>query len=114
MSMVLMCTISGSSLGKKEIRDGVKALGQYKAWYLLVPRLLCLMRVGRAWEVAVQGGFRCCPLRGCVLGKMRQCGAWVIAACCITHRNAMQLPMQRAAFGVHSFCRLLCACFLGG
>lgn len=62
MSMVLMCAISGSLLDKKEILDGVKALKRYKAWYLVVPRLMCLMRVGRAWEAAVQDSFRCCPL----------------------------------------------------
>ena len=62
MSMVLMCAISGSSLSTEEISNGVKALGQYKSWYSVVPRLLCLVRVGRAWEAAGQDSFRCCPL----------------------------------------------------
>ena len=49
-------------------------------------------------ETAVPTALRRCPPRCCVFGRMRQCGASVIAACCISQRSALHKLSQRAAF----------------
>lgn len=52
----------------------------------------------------MQGGWLCSQPHDMILGKMKQCGAQANAACCISHRSALQRATQRTAFVASPFC----------
>ena len=77
--------------GKKETFHGLERNAQ-RHW-------ATLQKASPAYvETAVLPALRRCPPRCCVFGRMRQCGASVIAACCIGYRSALRRPSKHAAF----------------
>ena len=56
----------------------------------------------------MQGGWLCSQPHDMILGKMKQCGAQVNAAHCISHRSVLQRASQRTAFVASPFCRTRC------
>lgn len=52
----------------------------------------------------MQGGWLYSQPHDMILGKMKQCGAQANAACCISHRSALQRATQRTAFVASPFC----------
>lgn len=92
--------------GKKETFHGLERNAQ-RHW-------ATLQKASPAYvETAVPPTLRRCPPRCCVFGRMRQCGASVIAACCIGYRSAVRRPSHRAAFCTNPPCHFLLVALFG-